>query len=155
MPEDTDLLRLENQLCFSVVLASRAVLGLYRPLLEPLGLTHPQYLVLLALWERDPRTVTDLSHTLQLDKATLSPLLKRLEASGYITRQRNSADERALDIRLSDSGRALRAEAERIPVTIMSQLGMTPDQLSSLRGTLTSLSTASDNPQPDSTTVTR
>ena len=87
MASDTeDLLALENQVCFALAVASRGVNAVYRPLLEPLGLTHPQYLVMLALWERSPRSVRDLGEELRLDPATLSPLLKRLEALGYVSR---------------------------------------------------------------------
>lgn len=131
-----DLLSLENQVCFALAVASRSVLALYRPLLEPHGLTHPQYLVMLTLWEHDPRTVTEIGAALQLDKATLSPLLKRLETAGYITRERNTKDERSLDIALTDAGRALRAEAERIPPHIIQELGMSLDELGDLREVL-------------------
>src|SRR5689334_15342828 len=109
---DADILALENQVCFGLAVAARSVIALYRPVLEPLGLTHPQYLVMLALWESEPRTVKNLSETLALEPATLSPLLKRLEATGYIERRRSAADERALEVRLTANGRALRAEAE-------------------------------------------
>ena len=111
-PRDADdLLALENQVCFALAVAARGVIGVYRPILEPLGLTHPQYLVMLALWGRSPRTVRDLGEALQLEPATLSPLLKRLEAQGYVTRERSARDERALDVALTDAGRALRERA--------------------------------------------
>jgi MarR family transcriptional regulator, organic hydroperoxide resistance regulator len=109
------------------------VIGAYRPLLEPLGLTHPQYLVMLALWQRSPRTVRDLGTALQLEPATLSPLLKRLEAIGYVSRTRNAHDERALDISLTDAGRALRAQALDIPPQVVSRLGMSLAELHELR----------------------
>ena len=109
-----DLLALENQVCFALAVAARGVIGVYRPILEPLGLTHPQYLVMLALWGRSPRTVRDLGEALQLEPATLSPLLKRLEAQGYVTRERSARDERALDVALTDAGTgAARAGARR------------------------------------------
>jgi DNA-binding MarR family transcriptional regulator len=130
------LLALEDQVCFALAVASRSVIALYRPILEPLGLTHPQYLVMLALWERDPRTVRDLSAALQLEPATLSPLLKRLEASGYITRARSLEDERALDVRLTPAGRALRAEAERIPHRVVEELQLPLAELEALRSSL-------------------
>ncbi|MEO6201552.1 MAG: MarR family transcriptional regulator, partial [Cryobacterium sp.] len=82
--DQTNLLRLEDQVCFALAIASRSVISVYRPILEPYGLTHPQYLVLLALWERSPRSVKDLGAELRLDPATLSPLLKRLEAAGLV-----------------------------------------------------------------------
>jgi DNA-binding MarR family transcriptional regulator len=135
----TDPLALDRQVCFALAAASRTVIALYRPVLEPLGITHPQYLVMLALWERDPRTVRDLGQTLKLDPATLSPLLKRLEAIGYLTRRRNSADERALDVSLTPAGRALRAQAELVPGRIVERLGMTVPELEAIRDGLTTL----------------
>ncbi|MCP2032518.1 DNA-binding MarR family transcriptional regulator [Okibacterium sp. HSC-33S16] len=131
-----NLLALENQVCFALAVASRSVLSLYRPVLDPLGLTHPQYLVMLALWEQDPRSVKDLGLALQLEPATLSPLLKRLEAAGLVRRERSSVDERVLDITLTQAGRQLRARAEAIPATIVSELGMSSDELDDLRSTL-------------------
>ena len=131
-----DLLALENQVCFGLAVAARSVIALYRPVLEPLSLTHPQYLVMLALWEREPRSVKDLSDTLALEPATLSPLLKRLEATGYVERRRSAADERALEVRLTETGRALRAEAEKIPPRIVERLGLPASQLADLRESL-------------------
>ncbi|QAY72522.1 MarR family transcriptional regulator [Agromyces protaetiae] len=131
-----DLLALENQVCFALAVAARGVIGLYRPILEPLGLTHPQYLVMLALWERDPRTVRDLGDALQLEPATLSPLLKRLEAQGHLTRTRSARDERALDVTLTDTGRRLREQALGIPPQVVDKLGMSLAQLGSLRDRL-------------------
>jgi DNA-binding MarR family transcriptional regulator len=131
----TDLLALENQVCFALAVATRKVIAAYRPLLEPMGLTHPQYLVMLALWERSPRTVVDLSRALALDPATLSPLLKRLEASGLVSRARG-ADERTLDVALTDAGRDLRARAESVPPRVAATLAMDADELIALRTTL-------------------
>ncbi len=131
-----DLLALENQVCFALAVASRSVNAIYRPLLEPLGLTHPQYLVMLALWARSPRSVRDLGEELQLDPATLSPLLKRLEALGYIERRRSTADERVLEITATEKGAALRAQAETIPPRIIERLGMSLDELDALRASL-------------------
>jgi DNA-binding MarR family transcriptional regulator len=136
LPAEADVLALENQVCFALAVASRSVLALYRPVLEPLGLTHPQYLVMLALWENEPRSVKELGQVLQLEPATLSPLLKRLEAAGLVQRRRSTHDERVLDITLSDAGRALRSKAEGIPTTIVGELGMTLDELDGLRSTL-------------------
>ena len=132
-----DLLALENQVCFALAIAARGVIGLYRPILEPLGLTHPQYLVMLALWQRTPRTVRDLSDALQLEPATLSPLLKRLEFQGRITRQRSTRDERALDVALTDAGLRLREQALTIPPRVVERLGMSLDELGHLRDRLT------------------
>jgi len=131
-----DLLALENQVCFGLAVAARSVIALYRPVLEPLSLTHPQYLVMLALWERDPRSLKDLSETLQLEPATLSPLLKRLEAVGYVERKRSTADERSLEVTLTPEGRALRAEAENIPHRIVERLGLPMADLENLRSSL-------------------
>ncbi|MCU1441950.1 MAG: MarR family transcriptional regulator [Cryobacterium sp.] len=133
---DEHLLRLENQVCFALAIASRVVNGVYRPLLEPLGLTHPQYLALLALWDRSPRSVRELGQELQLEPATLSPLLKRLETAGLVTRQRSVTDERVLDISLTDAGVALRDQAATIPPKVIERLGMSVEELGSLRSSL-------------------
>ena len=110
---DEDLL-LERQLCFALAVASRTVIGAYRPVLQELNLTHPQYLVMLALWEKSPRSVKDISDALLLVPATLSPLLKRLEALGYVTRRRVPGDERSLAVGLTPEGTAekLRGKVE-------------------------------------------
>lgn len=134
--EPVNLLKLENQVCFALAVASRSVNAVYRPLLEPLGLTHPQYLVMLALWDRSPRSVKDLGLTLQLEPATLSPLLKRLEAIGYVRRRRSGTDERVLEITLTDAGVALRDRAETIPPRIVERLGMKLEELERLRESL-------------------
>jgi DNA-binding MarR family transcriptional regulator len=136
-PNDDDPLALEQQVCFALAVASRTVVAVYRPLLEPMGLTHPQYLVMLALWQHEPRSLRDLSALLQLDPGTLSPLLKRLEASGLVRRQRDSRDERALAVTLTDKGRALRSDAERIPPAVVEKLGMDVDELKQLHAELT------------------
>ena len=132
----TNLLRLEDQVCFALAIASRSVISVYRPILEPHGLTHPQYLVLLALWERSPRSVKDLGAELRLDPATLSPLLKRLEAAGLVTRNRSAVDERLLEVDLTEAGVALRSEAESIPPRIIDTLGMSLGELEDLRASL-------------------
>ncbi|MFF5082545.1 MarR family winged helix-turn-helix transcriptional regulator [Actinoplanes sp. NPDC000266] len=132
-----DPLELERQVCFALAVASRSVIGLYRPLLEPMNLTHPQYLVMLALWQHAPLSVRDISRLLQLDPGTLSPLLKRLEAVGYLTRERDPSDERSLAVDLTEQGRALRAEAEKIPPAIVARLGMPIEELESLHTALT------------------
>lgn len=137
-------LALERQVCFALAVASRSVIGIYRPLLEPMGLTHPQYLVMLALWEREPRSVKDIGQTLRLEPATLSPMLKRLESLGYISRRRNSSDERELSVELTDSGRALRSEAEKIPYAVVRRLGMSVEDLTALHGVLGQVIAATD-----------
>lgn len=131
-----DILALENQLCFAVVTAARNVVALYRPVLEPLGLTHPQYLVMLALWERSPRSLGDLAAELAMEPATLSPLVKRLEAQGRVARTRNVDDERVLDISLTDEGLALREDALRVPHQIMERVGMDAREIVALRTAL-------------------
>jgi MarR family transcriptional regulator, organic hydroperoxide resistance regulator len=140
-----DPLALERQVCFALAVASRNVIAVYRPLLEPMGLTHPQYLVMLALWQRSPLSVKELSGLLQLDPGTLSPLLKRLETGGLVLRGRDLADERILAVTLTGKGRALRAEAEKIPPTIVDRLGMELTELEDLHAALTRLITAANN----------
>lgn len=139
-----DPLALDRQVCFALAVASRSVIGVYRPLLEPLQLTHPQYLVMLALWERSPRSVKDISSSLRLDPATLSPLLKRLETLGYLTRQRSSEDERMLVVELTDVGRSLRKDAEKIPPAVIERLGMDISDLVGLHQALTRVISAID-----------
>jgi len=134
-----DPLALEQQVCFALSVAARSVVAVYKPILEPLGLTHPQYLVMLALWQRAPRSVKDLSQALQLDPGTLSPLLKRLEAAGYVRRARDNADERLLAVTLTPQGAALRAEALRIPPAVVERLGVELGELRSLHQSLTRL----------------
>lgn len=141
-----DPLALDRQVCFALAVAARTVIGLYRPLLEPMGLTHPQYLVMLALWEREPRSVKDLSSTLQLESATLSPLLKRLEAARYVTRRRSTDDERLLEVELTDTGRALRADAEKIPYAIVERLGLPVSDLEDMHTSLSRVIRAATAP---------
>ncbi|MDD7968317.1 MarR family winged helix-turn-helix transcriptional regulator [Actinomycetospora lemnae] len=136
-PDDVDPLALENQVCFALAVAARTVISVYKPLLEPMNLTHPQYLVMLALWQEAPLSVTELGRRLELDPGTLSPLLKRLEAAGYLTRERSRDDERSLAVRLTDAGVALRVEAERIPPAIVERLAMDVGELRDLHGALT------------------
>ena len=137
MPADP--LALDRQVCFALAAASRSVIGLYRPVLAPLGLTHPQYLVMLALWERSPRTLTDIADALYLEPATLSPLLKRLEQADYVSRRRSADDERALSIELTPAGEALRSRALDVPGTIVERLGVPVSQLERVRDELTAL----------------
>ncbi|MEP7044424.1 MAG: MarR family transcriptional regulator [Dokdonella sp.] len=133
-----DLL-LDQQLCFALYAASRTVTAAYRPLLEPLGLTYPQYVAMLVLWERDGLTVRELGERLLLDSGTLTPLLKRLEHAGLIVRARRQSDEREVEIGLTRSGRALRARAEKIPACLLQQCGLNPVVLVRLRGGLNTL----------------
>src|SRR6202034_137678 len=137
-----DPLALERQVCFALAIATRSVLAVYRPLLEPMGLTHPQYLVMLALWGQSPLAVKELIEMLQLDGPTLSPLLKRLEASGLVTRTRDPNDERQLRIDLTPQGRARRGDALRIRPAIVAKLGMSLAALEELHRALTAVNEA-------------
>jgi DNA-binding MarR family transcriptional regulator len=145
---DVDPLALERQVCFALALTNRAVLAVYRPLLEPLGLTHPQYLVMLALWDHrksgsgQPLSVKDIAAALQLDSATLSPMLKRLEALGLITRSRSAADERSTDVELTKAGIQLRRLALKIPPAVVARLGVGLDELENLRDVLNRINVA-------------
>lgn len=123
MPSRTDLPLLEQHLCFALYRASRAMIRGYTPLLEPLGLTYAQYLVLVVLWEEDAVSVRQLGERLSLDSATLTPLLKRLEAQGAIERRRDPDDERVVRVRLTDHGRALREECRDFPLQAACGLG--------------------------------
>lgn len=143
-PGETGSLLLDDQLCFGLYTASRAITALYRSLLEPLDLTYPQYLVMLALWERDGRQVKELGTALNLDSGTLSPLLKRLEKAGLVTRRRQADDERSVRIALTPAGHALREQAEAIPPHIGAALGLGSAELTGLRTALDRL-TASVN----------
>jgi DNA-binding MarR family transcriptional regulator len=118
-PGVPDLLRLDNQLCFSIYAASRAITRAYRPILEPFGLTYPQYLVLLILWEEDGPTVNEIGRRLYLDSGTLTPLLKRMEQAGYLERRRSSDDERKVQAWLGPKGKELRDVAPTIPETLI------------------------------------
>ena len=136
---DADPLALDRQVCFALAAASRSVIAVYRPVLEPLGLTHPQYLVMLALWERSPRTATEIAEALLLEPATLTPLLRRLESAGLVSKERSARDIRALDVRLTPTGVALRAQAELVPAQIVERLGVDVAELERVRDSLTGL----------------
>ncbi|MDR6535895.1 MarR family transcriptional regulator [Variovorax soli] len=118
-PTADEMLRLDNQLCFAVYSASLAMTKLYKPLLDKLKLTYPQYLVMLVLWERDGLMVSELGERLSLDSGTLTPLLKRLEANGLVARIRDMADERRVHVSLSTAGRRLKARAATVPACLM------------------------------------
>lgn len=126
-------------LCFAVYSANHAFGRLYRPLLEPLGLTYPQYLVMVVLWEKDGQKVGDLGQRLFLESNTLTPLLKRLETMGLVTRERGREDERQVRIHLTDAGRALKAGAERIPGCVLAAAGMDAAQATALTGAIQAL----------------
>ena len=129
-------LRLEEQLCFALYSASRAVTSAYRPLLDELNLTYPQYLVLLVLWEDDACSIGQLGERLHLDSGTLSPLLKRLEAAGFVRRRRSDTDERRVDVTLTAKGRALEDRAACIPERLLGSTDADPAQLAALRDAL-------------------
>ena len=118
-PSADEALKLDNQLCFALYAASLAMTKLYKPLLDALGLTYPQYLAMLALWERDGLAVSELGRRLSLDSGTLTPLLKRLEAAGLVSRLRAVDDERRVHIHLSAAGRRLKARAAKVPACIL------------------------------------
>ncbi|MDP1741357.1 MarR family winged helix-turn-helix transcriptional regulator [Polaromonas sp.] len=144
MPNKTDaMLQLDNQLCFALYSTSLAMTRLYKPLLDELGLTYPQYLAMLVLWEKDGLTVSELGERLYLDSGTLTPLLKRLESSGLVSRLRDVADERRVHITLTPAGRKLKAQVAKIPGCILSasqcsipELITLTQQVQALRGRL-------------------
>lgn len=142
LPED--LLELDQQVCFALAVASRNVIALYRPILEPLGLTHPQYLVMLALWGKAPLRFGEVAELLRLDPATLSPLVKRLEQSGLVERRSVDGDERTFALVPTEAGRALRERALGVPPAVIERLGMPLDRLVALRDELNAVIAATD-----------
>lgn len=128
-----DLLKLDLQLCFALYAASLAMTKVYKPLLAPLGLTYPQYLVMLLLWEQDDRTVNELGHLLQLDSGTLTPLLKRMASQGLLSRERDPQDERRVRLRLTEAGRQLKQSAADIPSTLACKVALDHQELTDLR----------------------
>lgn len=140
--DETLALTLDEALCFALYSASRALTGFYRPRLDALGITYPQYLVLVALWERDALSVGALGERLRLDYGTLSPLLKRLEAGGLVTRTRGSEDERSVTVSLTGDGLALRGRAACIPDEVMAATGLDRESFELLRATLRRLTDA-------------
>ncbi|MCA0351133.1 MAG: MarR family transcriptional regulator [Chloroflexi bacterium] len=142
-------LLLEQQLCFDVYAASRAINKAYRPLLETLGLTYPQYLVMLVLWEHEAQTVKQLGEQLQLDSGTLSPLLKRLESAGFLQRQRRASDEREVEIQLTEAGRALRQQASNVPASIFQAIGLSAAEYLQLKHLLRQVMASVEANHPD------
>lgn len=139
-PGHNDPLTLDQQVCFTLAVAAREVVSLYRPLLEPLGLTHPQYLVMVTLWGvGKPISIKQLSKLLKLEAPTLSPLLKRLQSAGLVERHRDPADERSLQVSLTEQGQELRARAVGVPAAIIGRLGMTKQELETVQDVLTSV----------------
>ena len=143
-----DPLALDRQVCFALVTTARRVVSVYGPVLEPLGLTHPQYLVMLALWEGSPRRVRDLADALYLEPATLSPLLKRLESAGLVERRRDPDDDRALAVSLTQAGTALRERGLSVPAQIMERLGVGVPELERARDSLNELLSATHERSP-------
>ncbi len=127
-----EAMKLANQLCFPLYAAARNVTGLYTPRLKPLGLTYTQYIVFLVLWEKDGISVTEIGERLMLDNGTLSPLLKKLERSGYIERRRSSEDERVVVITLTEAGKALQEKAKDIPYQVGSCIDLSPEKARTL-----------------------
>jgi DNA-binding MarR family transcriptional regulator len=144
---NADPLALERQVCFALAVTNRAVLAVYRPLLAPLGVTHPQYLVMLALWDhakakQEPLSVKQIAALLQMDSATLSPMLKRLETVGLISRSRSTADERTTHVTLTKAGAVLRRRALKIPPAVVEKLGVDLAELENLHKVLTKINAA-------------
>ncbi|WUO21528.1 MarR family transcriptional regulator [Streptomyces sp. NBC_00287] len=137
-------LRLDRQICFSLHAAARAFNGVYRVILKDLGLTYPQYLVMLVLWEHGDLPVKKLGEHLRLDSGTLSPLLKRLESAGLVRRERSARDERSVEVRLTEEGSALREQALQVPRRIAAATGFDVEEIGALRSRLDELTTALD-----------
>ncbi|BAI97059.1 transcriptional regulator [Sphingobium sp. TA15] len=127
-------LPLDDQLCFSLYAASMAIGRAYKPMLDRLGITYPQYLVLHALWEQDGRTIGQIAERLSLESSTVTPLVKRLEAGGFLTRARSAADERRVDVRLTERGAAMREECGCLGEALLERSGMEGAQLADLNG---------------------
>jgi DNA-binding MarR family transcriptional regulator len=130
---NAEVLRLDNQLCFPLYASARLVTQAYRAHLDPLGLTYPQYLVLLVLWERDGQKVSEIGERLFLDSGTLTPVLKRLEQLGLISRDRASTDERAVESRLTVAGRKLKRRAAKVPLALLCEVGLDLNEMTLLR----------------------
>ncbi|HJV98220.1 MAG TPA: MarR family transcriptional regulator [Arthrobacter sp.] len=150
--QEQDDLLLEHQLCFALTVASRSVVGAYRPVLDKLGLTHPQYLVMLCLWEQSPRTVRNISDALAQEPATISPLLRRLETAGLLTRRRVDGNERSLAVQLTAAGSELRQQALAVPGTMMERLGLTREQVAQLHAAMMGLIAATAETSAGTTT---
>ncbi|MEV0025185.1 MarR family transcriptional regulator [Streptomyces atroolivaceus] len=133
---DAELLKLDHQVCFSLQAASRAFGGVYREALGDLGLTYPQYLAMMVLWEHGPLPVKTIGERLHLDSGTLSPLLKRLEAAGLVRRERSPEDERSVMVRLTDAGTELRERALPVPRSILRATGLSVQEILALQETL-------------------
>lgn len=136
---EDDLLKLENQICFPLYVASRMITRAYQPLLDELGITYPQYLVLLVLWEKDAQTVNEIAQSLYLNTNTITPLLKRMEKMEVITRTRSKADERKVLIELTEAGKNMKAKAYCIPEGIFNKTGFSPKEVGGFKKQLYAL----------------
>lgn len=147
-PTADNPLALDGFVCFSLYAANHAFNKVYKPLLDEIGLTYPQYLAMVVLWEEDDRTVGSIGEALSLDSNTLTPLLKRLQAAGLVDRARDTTDERQVRIRLTDAGRSLRERAKSIPLRLVEATGLDPHRLAALRDEITRLRQALDAAAP-------
>ncbi|WP_018663905.1 MarR family winged helix-turn-helix transcriptional regulator [Heyndrickxia acidiproducens] len=139
MKNNPQNLNLEDHLCFSLYACSRAILRLYRPYLDQLQLTYPQYLVLVTLWEKQQSTIKEIGKALDLDTGTLTPLLKRMEAAGFIERRRDTVDERIVNIHITQAGQALQEKASCIPQSLFEASGMGKEELDEINKTIKNL----------------
>nr|WP_320022655.1 MarR family transcriptional regulator [uncultured Draconibacterium sp.] len=128
-----DELKLKSQVCFPIYALSREIISVYRPILEELDLTYPQYLAMIVLWENEPQKVNEIGDKLNLDNGTITPLLKRMAAKGLISRKRNSKDERVVEISLTKSGKQLQTKAANAPHKVVKAMGITPEDLMQLK----------------------
>ncbi len=142
---DQQRLALDSHLCFSLYACSRAIFRMYRPLLDDLNLTYPQYLVLLVLWDCEESSIKELSQVLSLDSGTLTPMLKRMEASGLLERSRSLEDERIVTVRITDKGRELQDRASCIPTSMIESSGLDLEQINTLNETIRTLMSSVDN----------
>ncbi|CAM3590084.1 MarR family transcriptional regulator [Saccharibacillus sp. WB 17] len=142
---DQQRLALDSHLCFSLYACSRAIFRMYRPLLDDLNLTYPQYLVLLVLWDCEESSIKELSQVLSLDSGTLTPMLKRMEASGLLERSRSLEDERIVTVRITDKGRELQDRASCIPTSMIESSGLDLQQINTLNETIRTLMASVDN----------
>lgn len=147
--DDYAPLRLESQLCFPLYAASKEIVRRYKPFLDPLDLTYTQYIAMMALWEHERMTVSNLGKCLYLNSATLTPMLKRLEAKGYIMRERSSEDERSVIVSITDAGRALQDAALEVPYKMGSCIKMPLDQVLALKGLLGELLDSFETPEDE------
>lgn len=128
-----DLLKLDRQLCFSVYVLHREIMQCYRPILKDIDLTYPQYIAMMALWEKDDLTVNQVGEILQLDNGTLTPLLKRLESKALLTRRRSKEDERVVKIHLTENGRKLKEKAACVPIELAKAMNLNLEEMQQLK----------------------